>query len=153
MWNINLIYPENLHFVITLNFILIIPEEVTGPSPGGVLRYISDGDVRSPFFSLKFVTSEDFFGGWNFVVTFFGWEILVRTFLGVDKKRNPGFSFLCQTIVSVSFTKERWTQKLSGILLNYCYYSIFLIGLFLGYVLGHWTIFGPGSSLKDFFWV
>ena len=36
----------------------------------------------------------------------------------------------CQTIVSVSFTKERWTQKLSGILLNYYYY--FLIGLFLG---------------------
>ena len=28
----------------------------------------------------------------------------------VDKKRNPGFSFLCQTNVSVSFTKERWTK-------------------------------------------
>ena len=69
----------------------------------------------------------------------------------VDKKRNPGFSFLCQTIVSVSLTKERWTQKLSGILLNYFYF--FLIGLFWGYVLGHWTFFGPGSSLKDFFWV
>ena len=36
--------------------------------------------------------------------------------------RNPGFFFLCQTIVSVSFTKERWTQTLSGILLNYYYY-------------------------------
>ena len=76
----------------------------------------------------------------------------MRTFLGVDKKRNPRFSFLCQTIVSVSFTKERWTQKLSGILLNYYHYFC-LIGLFLGYVLGRWTFFGPGSSLKDFFWV
>ena len=85
-------------------------------------------------------------------MTFFGLEILVRTFLGVDKKGNLGFSFLCQTILTVSFTKERWTQKLSGILLNYyCYF--FLIGLFLGYVLGRWTFFGPGSSLKDFFWV
>ena len=76
--------------------------------------------------------SEDFFWVWNFVVTFFGWQILARTFLGVVKKRNPGFSFLCQTILSVSFTKERWTQKLCG--------------LFLGYVLGRWTFFGPGSS-------
>ena len=25
----------------------------------------------------------------------------VRTFLGVDKKRNTGFSFLCQTIKTV----------------------------------------------------
>ena len=80
---------------------------------------------------------------------------MVRTFLaGVDKKRNPGFSFLSQTIVSVSFTKERWTQKPavwnSLELLLFCF---FLIGLFLGYVLGHWTFFGPGSSLKDFFWV
>ena len=30
---------------------------------------------------------------------------------------------------------------------------IFLIGLFLGYVLGRWTFFGLGSSLKAFFWV
>ena len=37
---------------------------------------------------------------------------MVRTFWGVDKKRNPGFSFLSQTIVSVSFTKERWTFSL-----------------------------------------
>ena len=29
----------------------------------------------------------------------------------------------------------------------------FLIGLFWGYVPGHWTFFGSGSSLKDFFWV
>ena len=78
---------------------------------------------------------------------------MVRTFLGVDKKRNTGFSFLSQTIVSVSFTKEIkvdaktvW-NSLELLLL------FFLIGLFLGYVLGRWTFFGPGSSLKDFFWV
>ena len=91
--------------------------------------------------------SEDFFGVWNFVVTFFGWEILVRTFWGVDKKRNPGFSFFCQTTVS-------WRKKcleFSWIIIYYYYY--YLIGLFLGYVLGHWTFFGSGSSLKDFFWV
>ena len=78
---------------------------------------------------------------------------MVRTFFGDDKKRNPGFSFLCQTIVSVSFTKERGTQKLAGILLNYYYYFFSVIGIFLGYVLGYWTFLGPGSSLKDFFWI
>ena len=42
--------------------------------------------------------------------------------------------------------------KLSGILLNY-YYSIilFLIGLFLGYVLGRWTFLGQGLALRTFF--
>ena len=75
-------------------------------------------------------------------MTFFGWEILVRTFLGVDKKRNPGFSVLSQTIASVSFTKERWTQKLSGILLNYYYYYYYF----------NWTFFGLRSGPLDFFW-
>ena len=70
-------------------------------------------------------------------------EILVRTFLGVDTKQNPGLSFLCQTIVSVKFTKERWTQKLSGILLNYYYYSSFF----------NWTFLGLRSGPLDFFWV
>ena len=40
---------------------------------GGVLRYISDGDVRSPFLGLKFCSDffwvrdfgKDFFGGWQ----------------------------------------------------------------------------------------
>ena len=73
-------------------------------------------------------------------MTFFGGEILVRTFFGVDKKRNPGFSFLYQTIVSVSFTKERWMQN-SGILLNYYYYYFF-----------NWTFFGLRSGPLDFFW-
>ena len=56
------------------------------------------------------------------------------------KKRNPGFLFLCQTIVSVSFTKERWTQKLSGTLLNYYYYFF------------NWTFLGLRSGPLDFFW-
>ena len=90
--------------------------------------------------------------GLKFCSDFFWVTDFGKDFLWVDKKRNPGFSFLSQTIISVSFTKERWTQKLSGILLNYHYY-FFLIGLFLGYVLGRWPFFGPGSSLKDFFWV
>ena len=67
---------------------------------------------------------------------------MVRTFLGVDKKRNPGFSFLSQTIVSVSFTKERWTQKLSGILLIII---IIIISVF------NWTFFGLRSGPLDFF--
>ena len=110
--------------------------------PRGVLRYISDGDVQSPFLGLKFAIW-GLFWGWNFVVTIFGWGILVRTFFGVDKKRNPGFSFLCQTIVS-------WRKnclQFSWIIINY----YFLIGLFWGYILGRWTFFGSGSSLKDFF--
>ena len=45
------------------------------------------------------------------------------------------------------------TQKLSGFLLNYYYYYFFFNWTFLGYVLGRWTFFGSGSSLKDFFWV
>ena len=80
--------------------------------------------------------SEDFFWVWNFVVTFFGWEILVRTFLGVDKKRNTGFSFLCQTIVSVSFTN--YWRKVDAIIII----IIFLIGLF----------WGLRSGPLDFFW-
>ena len=46
----------------------------------------------------------------NFVVTFFG----VRDFLGIDKKRNPGFSFLCQAIVSVSFTYVNYMEIRQG---------------------------------------
>ena len=72
----------------------------------------------------------------------FGFEIL--------RSEDPGFTFLCQTIIVQFhyFTKERWMQKLSGILLNY-YFN----WTFLGYILGPWTFFGSGSSLKDFFWV
>ena len=70
----------------------------------------------------------------------------MRTFLGVDKKRNPGFSLLCQTPDCVM------TQKLSGILLNY-YYYYFLNWTFFGLRSGPLAFFGPGFSLKDFFWV
>ena len=99
--------------------------------------------MQSPFLGLEFAIW-GLFLGLKFCSDFFWREILVRTFLGVDKKRNPGFLFLCQTIVSVSFIKERWTQKLSGIVLNY-YHYFFLIVLFLGYVLGHWTFFGSNN--------
>ena len=88
--------------------------------------------------------SEDFFWVWNFVVTFFGWEISVRTFFGVDKKRNPGFSFSCQTIL----LSCKNCLEFSWIIIIIIF---FLIGLFLGYIPGRWTFFGSGSSLKDFF--
>ena len=68
--------------------------------------------MRSPFLGLKFCS--DFFG-----VRDFGKDV----FLGLTKSETHW-----QTIVSVSFTKERWMQKLSGILLNNYYF--FLIGLF-----------------------
>ena len=74
-------------------------------------------------------------------MTYFWVRDFGKDFFGVDKKRNPGFSFLCQTIVSVSFTKETWTQKLSGILLNY--YNYFFL---------NWTFFGLHSGPLDFFW-
>ena len=66
---------------------------------------------------------------------------MVRTFLGVDKKQNPGFSFLCQTIVTVLFANGKVDAKtvwnsLELLLL------FFLIGLF----------FGLRSGQLDFFW-
>ena len=67
--------------------------------------------------------------GLKFCSDFFWVRDFGKDFFGVDKKRNPGFSFLSQTIVSVSFTKERRTQKLCGILLNYYYFF-------------NWTFFG-----------
>ena len=81
-------------------------------------------------------------------MTFFGREILVRTFYGVDKKRNPGFSSLCQTIIIFLLYHDAKTVWNSLELI--CF---FFNWTFLGYVLGCWTFFGSGSSLKDFFWV
>ena len=52
-------------------------------------------------------------------------------------------------VLVLMLSNSNMTQKLSGILLNY--YYLCLIGLFWGYVLGRWTFFGSGSSLKDFF--
>ena len=82
--------------------------------------------------------------GLKFCSDFFWVRDFCKDFLrGLTKRETQGSrSFLIQTIVSFSFTKERWMQKLL---------LFFLIGLFLGYVLGRWTFFGPGSSLKDFF--
>ena len=103
---------------------------------------------------------------------------MVRTFFGVDKKyviyhiihnisRVPFVVSLRKNVLlSLSkndcrlfkvydrrmINKEMWTQKLSGILLNY-YYLYFFNWTFLSYVPGRWPFFGSGSSLKDFFWV
>ena len=60
-------------------------------------------------------------------------------FLGLTKSETH-----CQTIVSVSFTKERWTQKLSGIVLNN---NIIII-----IIIFNWTFFGLRSGPLDFFW-
>ena len=88
--------------------------------PGGVLRYISDGDVRSPFLGLKFAIW-GLFLGLKFRSDFFWVRDFGKDFFWV---RDFGKDFL-----------GGW------------------IGLFMGYVLGRWTFFGLGSSLKDFFWV
>ena len=68
-------------------------------NPKGVLRNISDGDVRSPFLGLKFATWEPLLG-LKFCSDFFWVKDFGKDFFGGWKKRNPGFSFLCQTIVS-----------------------------------------------------
>ena len=57
---------------------------------------------------------------------------------------KPRVLVLMSNTVSVSFTKERWTQKLSGIILNYYYYYFFKFS--------NWTFFGLRSGPLDFFW-
>ena len=54
-------------------------------TPGGVLRYISDGEVQSPFLGLK-LAIWDFFRLDIFLWTFFDRKILAGTFFRVDKK-------------------------------------------------------------------
>ena len=71
-------------------------------------------------------------------------------FWGFTKSETYGSRFYVKQLYQFHLLKG--DTKLSGILLNYNNY-FFIIGLFLGYVLGRWTFFGPGSSLKDFFWV
>ena len=118
----------------------LILVEGMGAQGGGVLRYISDGDVRSPFLGLK-CAIWGLFLGLTFRSDFFGWEILVRTFLEVDKKRNPGFSFLCQTIVS-------WRKnclELSWIILYFFGVTFCAVGLFLGQGLAWRTFFGSNN--------
>ena len=68
---------------------------------GGVLGYISDGDVRRPFLGLKF-SAWDFFGFEIFWWTFFALKILARTFLGVDENRALPFLILRKTISPTS---------------------------------------------------
>ena len=115
---------------------------------GGVLRYISDGDVRSPLLGLKFAIW-GLFLGLKFCSDFFWVRDFGKNFFGGWQKAKP------RVLVFMS-NNCIMTQKLSGILLNYYYYYYYyyyFIWTFLGYVLGHWTFFGSGSSLKDFFWV
>ena len=67
--------------------------------PRGVLRYISDGDVRSPFLGLKFAIWGPFLG-LKFCSDFFWVRDFGKDFFGGWEKAKPrlGFSFLCQTI-------------------------------------------------------
>ena len=59
--------------------------------------------------------------------------------MGLTKSETQGSRFYVKLYwQSVSFTKERWRQKLSGILLNYYYYF-------------NWTFFGLRSGPLDFF--
>ena len=60
--------------------------------------------------------SEDIFWVRNFVVTFFGWKILVRTFWGVEKSETQGSHF----------NKEK--KDFLGV-------TFWAVGLFLGLVL------------------
>ena len=100
--------------------------------PGGVLRCISDGDVQSPFLGLKFCS--DFFWVRDFGKDFFG---------GLTKSETQGSDFYVKQLYQFHFTNVNymeWTQKLSGILLNYYYYYF------------NWTFFGLRSGPLDFFW-
>ena len=60
--------------------------------------------------------------------------------------QNPGFLFLYQQKLYHD-AKTVWNSVELFLLL------FFLIRLYLGYILGRWTFFGSGSSLKDLFWV
>ena len=75
-----LVYSDSFTILKTLPF-LSISLYVTVRHPGGVLRYISDGDVRSPFLGLKFAIlglflglkfCSDFFWVRDFGKDFFG---------------------------------------------------------------------------------
>ena len=55
---------------------------------------------------------------------------------GGDNKREPGFSFLCQTIISFIY------------LFIYLFVSM---GLYESYVLGSWTFFCQGLAQHEFF--
>ena len=59
---------------------------------------------------------------------------------GLTKSETQAGVLVFMSNNSVSFTKERWTQQLSGILLNYSSSYYF-----------NWTFFGLRSGPLDFF--
>ena len=80
---------------------------------------------------------------------------MVRTFFGVEKKsKTQGSRFYVKQLYQFHLLKKGGRKsclEFSLIIITIIFFLI--IGLFLGYVLGNWTCFRPGSSLKDFFWV
>ena len=88
-----------------------------GAHPRGVLRYISDGDVRSPFLGLKFAIC-GLFLGLKFCSDFFWVRDFGKDFFwGWQKAKPRVLVFMSNNCIM--------TQKLSGILLNYYYYYFF----------------------------
>ena len=76
-------------------------------------------------------------------MTFFGLEILVRTFWGVDKKRNPGFSIVFNSNNCIVFIYQRKVDAKT------VWISLELLLLLLFF---NWTFFGLCSGPLDFFW-
>ena len=77
-------------------------------------------------------------------MTFFWVRYFGKDFLGgLTKSETQGSRFCVKKLYQFNLLKKWWTQKLSGILLNYyyCYYYF------------NWTFFGLRSGPLDFFWV
>ena len=119
-----------------------------GGGGGRFLRYISDGDVRSPFLGLKFAIWGPFLG-LKFCSDYFWVRDFGKDFFGeLTKSKTQGSRFYVKQLYQFHLLKKGGRKnclEFSSIII------IFLIGLFLDYVLGHWPFFGPGTSLKDFF--
>ena len=77
--------------------------------------------------------------GLKFCSDFFWVRDFGKDFFGVDKKGTQGSRFYVKQLYHDA--KIVWNSL----------ELFFLIGLFLGCILGRWTFFGSGSSLKDFF--
>ena len=132
--------------LVTQTFVIYLYTVRITHNPRGVL---SDGDVRSPFLGLKFAIWGPFLG-LKFCSDFFWVRDFGKDVFGGWQKGKPrGSRFYVKQLHRFHLLKKGGRK-------NYLEFSwiiiiIFLIGLFLGYVLGRWTFFGPGSSLKDFF--